>query len=181
MEKNKTTNLLRKEILKKIEKTLKDFSSNDQSLSDISESRRSAEVLRQLRDVGWSNVVDCDETFSRVTFSYSSSDVSRVSNDVPSTSKDVYDNGEILLLKVTIPQHFPVEGPVCEDDFPESFSLPKYIWVSGKSNLAQIYSTFVDRVNSLVPVNILIKLSNCWKWLRQFNAIFNYDLVLDNP
>ena len=158
METKKKTKNVRKEILGKIDKTLEDFSiSKDQSLSDISESQQRSEVLLQLRDVGWSNVVECNDDFSQITFSYS--------------TKDVSENGEnLLLLKVTIPKNFPFEGPICEDDFPESFSLQKYVWISDKSSLAQIYSTFVDRVQSLVPVSILKNL-NKYKFYQKLPSI----------
>jgi hypothetical protein len=55
--------LLRKEVLSDIEHNLTDLSSK----TDISEPARIAEVLRQLRDVGWPNVVDCDVDFGTVT------------------------------------------------------------------------------------------------------------------
>jgi hypothetical protein len=141
------TNSLRKQIFEQIEKTL-ESSKNDLKLTDILESQRFKQVLLELRDVGFSNVSDCDENLSKVTLVHH---LNAFESDI-SASESVY-------LNVTLPANFPQEGPICNDEFPTSFSLKKYVWIPNKSKLCHIYSTFVDRAKSLEPVSIDPRLS----------------------
>ena len=136
------TNSLRKQIFEQIEKTLSETSKNDLNLTDTSESQRVKQVLLELREVGFSNVADCDENFSKVTFIHH---LNTFESEIP----------ESVCLNVTLPGNFPQEGPVCNDEFPPSFSLKKYVWIPNKSKLCHVYSTFVDRAKSLEPVRPL--------------------------
>jgi hypothetical protein len=139
-----TTKDLRKAIFDQIEETLKESSLIDRNLVDRDDLDRLSQVLVQLRDVGWSHVIDCDDNFTRVTFIYKAN----------SEESDVCDNDEVLTCKVKLPKNFPIDGPICDDGFPASFSLKKYFWASNKSTLAHTYATFVDRAKSLIPVRV---------------------------
>ena len=131
--KEETTESLRNLVRQKIHQTLRTSSSEDTRASDLKHFNRVKEVVRQLRDVGWSNVASCDADFERVTFVFSTS-------------------GETLTLNVTLDADFPASAPVCDDKLPKTFALKSYVWSPNESSLDQIFKTFVNRAESLVPV-----------------------------
>ena len=135
MAKDDPNQLLRQSIRLKIKETLNDWLQDHKDFVDVVECCRIHEILSQLRDVGWSRVTNCDKNFHIVTFSHSA-------------------GNEKLKLTVNLSKNFPTEAPICDDELPESFTLKKYFWIPEKSNLAQIFETFVERAESLIPVSL---------------------------
>ena len=96
-------------------------------------------ILKQLKELGFSKVSECDDNFEILTLVHRGID-----------DKDYF-------LSVSIPTGFPADVPKFEtQDLPPS-DQGFYVWNLHKSNLRSLYAAFIDQISRFSPFRRILK------------------------